>query len=123
MTALQKYKSQKANAIRRNIPFELTFEQWFDIWQKSGKWEQRGKGRGTYVMSRIADKGGYTLGNVFIQSNSQNVIDGNKSRIITDITRKKLSDTHKKICDPNHIKKMHAIRYGHTIKEPLNGEI
>ena len=114
-----KYCNQKSQAKQRGISFELTFEQWNDIWQKSGKWELRGRGRDKYVMSRVADKGGYTLGNVFIQSNLDNVIEGNKNRIVTKETKTKLSNIHKKICTTEHINKMHAARYGHKIKETI----
>jgi hypothetical protein len=114
-----KYLNHKHSAKQRGILFDLTFDQWYDIWQQSGKWDLRGKGKGTYVMSRIGDTGGYTLSNVYIQSNSSNVIEGNKNRIITDETKTKLSNTHKKICDPKHIIKMHAARYGHIIKETI----
>jgi len=76
----RKYQEHKYGAKKRGLPFELTFEEWYDIWQKSGKWELRGQGKNAYVMSRIGDKGGYTLGNVFIQTASQNSIDGNKGR-------------------------------------------
>ena len=118
-----KYLNHKHSAKQRGILFDLTFDQWYDIWQQSGKWDLRGKGKGTYVMSRIGDTGGYTLSNVYIQSNSSNVIEGNKNRIITEETKNKLSITHKKICDPKHIAKMHAIRYGHNQKEIANGKI
>ena len=114
-----KYLNHKHSAKKRGIPFELSFEQWYDIWQQSGKWEQRGRGKDAYVMSRIGDKGGYTLNNVFIQSNSNNVIEGNMNRTITEETKTKLSNTHKKICITAHINKMHAARYGHNIKETI----
>jgi hypothetical protein len=69
----KKYTSHKSSAKFRGIDFKLTFEEWFDIWQKSGHYHERGRGVGSYVMSRIQDKGAYEVGNVFIQSNSDNV--------------------------------------------------
>lgn len=72
-TDRKKYTSHKSSAKFRGIDFKLTFEEWFDIWQKSGHYHERGIGKGSYVMSRIGDKGGYEVGNVFIQSNSDNV--------------------------------------------------
>ena len=68
----KKYTDQKSKAKHRGIDFNLTFEEWWDIWQKSGKWDQRGIHKGQYVMSRIADKGPYALGNVFIQTVGDN---------------------------------------------------
>ena len=70
-----KYQNHKATAKRRNIPFLLTFEQWWNIWQQSGHWSDRGKGQGKYCMSRIGDLGAYEIGNVFIQSSVQNLVD------------------------------------------------
>ena len=57
----KKYDDQKAKAKCRGIEFTLTFEEWWDIWQQSGKWAERGIRKGQYVMSRNADIGGYTL--------------------------------------------------------------
>jgi hypothetical protein len=54
------------NARFRDIPFLLTFEQWWAIWQQSGKWEQRGSRRGQYCMARYGDQGAYEIGNVSI---------------------------------------------------------
>lgn len=70
--AKKAYWTHKYNAIGRDLKMELTFEQWYDIWLQSGHWEQRGRGKGKYCMSRIGDKGNYSLGNVFIQSIEQN---------------------------------------------------
>jgi hypothetical protein len=96
----KKYDDQKAKAKCRGIEFTLTFEEWWDIWQQSGKWAERGIRKGQYVMSRNADIGGYTLGNVKIQT----VGDNNKEAFVThrkppmlgkhhsEETRKKLSD-------------------------------
>jgi hypothetical protein len=72
---LKKYRSQKAKAKQRGIEFTLTFEEWWNIWQQSGKWDQRGIGTSTYVMSRYNDEGPYSVENVFIQSNADNIRD------------------------------------------------
>ena len=70
-----KYSVHKAGAKARQIDFLLTFDEWWDIWQKSGHWDERGRRTGEYVMSRIGDIGPYAIGNVFIQLSSQNVKD------------------------------------------------
>jgi uncharacterized membrane protein len=75
--AKQKYNRQKFNAKPRGIPFLITFEEWCYVWEQSGKWEQRGKGRGKYVMARFGDKGAYEIGNVFIQLHGDNLKDAN----------------------------------------------
>ena len=84
--AKQRYNEQKYRATNRGIQFILTFEQWFDIWQQSGKWEQRGCRKGMYVMSRIGDIGAYEKNNVFIQLHQSNAKDGQLG--------KKLSSDH-----------------------------
>lgn len=66
------YLEQKRNAIcNRNIDFKLTFKEWWDIWQESGKYELRGQGKG-YCMTRIGDTGCYEIGNVEIKTIGQN---------------------------------------------------
>lgn len=68
------FATQKCHATKvRGISFLLTFQQWWDIWQQSGHWEQRGPHVGEYCMSRYGDKGAYEIGNVFIQLSSMNV--------------------------------------------------
>lgn len=67
-----RFVTQKANAQRRDIPWELTFEQWWQLWKESGKWEQRGRTYGCYVMARLNDEGPYALGNVRIILHQKN---------------------------------------------------
>ncbi len=67
-----KYACHKSKAKQRGIEFNLTYEEWWHIWQKSGKWEQRGPNKGQYVMSRYNDIGPYEIGNVFIQPSVEN---------------------------------------------------
>lgn len=67
-----KYIRQRANAKNRAISWELTFEQWWDIWQKSGKWNQRGTGSTEYCMARLHDDGPYTIENVRIRTMRSN---------------------------------------------------
>ena len=72
--AYDKFQQHRAHRLA-DPGFELTFEDWYDLWQKSGHWEERGRGKGQYVMSRVGDKGPYKIGNVFIQTNAQNIKD------------------------------------------------
>ena len=64
----------------RKIAWEFTYESWWEVWESSGKWEQRGRGKGKYVMSRIGDIGPYSPSNVFIQLNELNVSQGVKGK-------------------------------------------
>ena len=66
-TPKRRFQLHRANSKRRGIGFNLTFEEWWDIWQSSGFWHLRGNRKGQYVMSRYQDQGDYEVGNVFIQ--------------------------------------------------------
>lgn len=67
-----RFNRQKANAKQRGVEWQLTFEEWWQIWQESGKWEERGTGEKNYCMSRKHDDGPYAVGNVRIITNKAN---------------------------------------------------
>lgn len=58
------YTQQQKTAAARGIAWRFTFPQWWAVWQESGKWALRGRGKGKYCMSRIGDCGAYEPGNV-----------------------------------------------------------
>lgn len=58
----------------------LTFEEWLNIWEESGKISLRGNRGGQYVMSRYHDKGDYEVGNVHITLFENNIAEGNVTR-------------------------------------------
>jgi uncharacterized protein (DUF433 family) len=66
------FRWQAATARCRGIEWKLKFGEWYAVWMSSGKWEQRGRQTGQYVMSRIRDDGPYELGNVHIQTCNEN---------------------------------------------------
>ena len=68
---MRKYLSHKSGAASRGIPFLFTFEQWWEIWQHSGHWHERGHGKDKYCMARPGDIGPYAVGNVKIVTNSE----------------------------------------------------
>jgi hypothetical protein len=70
--ARNKYSAHKSSAKQRGIPFLLTFEQWWQIWQESGHWEKRGH---PYMMTRLRDEGPYAVENVRIATGAQNAED------------------------------------------------
>lgn len=83
------YSVHKHNANVRGVEFNLTFEQWWSIWQKSGHWDKRGNRAGCYVMCRKGDEGPYAVGNVFIGKFDRNLRDARKkSAVIRKHTRK-----------------------------------
>ena len=59
-------------AKNRDIDWQLTFDEWWNIWEQSGKYEQRGRGAGKYCMSRYNDTGPYAVNNVYIQTIDDN---------------------------------------------------
>lgn len=81
--AEKRYLQQRAQARMRKVPFTITLDEWIKVWEDSGKWEQRGRRKDQYCMSRIGDKGGYELGNVFIQLSNENAREGNLGKIYT----------------------------------------
>lgn len=66
------FNQQRQSAKNRGVVWNLTFAQWFAVWQSSGKLHLRGRGKGHYVMSRVSDAGCYELGNVHIQLATEN---------------------------------------------------
>lgn len=67
-----KFSIQKRKAKQRNIPWLLSFEDWWSIWQESGKWEERGSSSSNFVMCRYKDLGPYSKENVFIATMGEN---------------------------------------------------
>lgn len=64
-----KYKAHKEQAAQRGIPFELTFQEWWELWEPH--WQETLQGK--ICMCRNQDKGGYTLGNVRIDTWQNNI--------------------------------------------------
>lgn len=67
---LKKYNAHKSSAKQRGVEFDLTFDEWRDIWD--GKFQDRGRNVGQLGMLRARDEGGYTLGNVRIGTIKEN---------------------------------------------------
>jgi plasmid maintenance system antidote protein VapI len=57
---------QRQTAMSRGLTWNLKLADWWNIWQESGKWDDRGRGKGKYVMCRFGDVGAYEIGNVYI---------------------------------------------------------
>jgi DNA-binding CsgD family transcriptional regulator len=89
-TPLRAYLNQKYNAKRRGIGWDISLWDWWQVWQRSGKWGQRGRGQG-YVMCRRGDEGPYAVGNVFIAPAADNSSrrKGKKSGLPTGVHQRK----------------------------------
>lgn len=68
----KKFSQHKRTAKLRGIEFNLTFEQWWSIWQESGHYHERGIKGGQYVMGRHGDTGPYDVTNVYICTRGEN---------------------------------------------------
>lgn len=66
------YNSQKQGAKKRGIAWDFTFDTWLDWWAATGKFELRGKHRGSYQMCRQGDTGPYAVNNVYCDTVSEN---------------------------------------------------
>jgi transcriptional regulator with XRE-family HTH domain len=65
--AHQRFREQRMRAGQRHIGWEMTFAEWWAIWQASGKWHLRGRQHaGSAVMARRGDIGPYSASNVYI---------------------------------------------------------
>lgn len=69
-TPYARFKQHRQSAKHRGIDFNLTFEQWWELW--APHWEKRGQGSQQMCMCRKADKGPYEVGNVRIATNKEN---------------------------------------------------
>lgn len=65
-----RYIQQRRSAIARGIGWELTFPQWWAIWQPH--YESRGRRGDAFVMARIQDFGPYATWNVHIVTLAEN---------------------------------------------------
>lgn len=64
-TPIGAFRNQRRNAASRGIEWRITLAEWWDAWERSGHWNERGRGQG-YVMCRFQDNGAYEIGNVYI---------------------------------------------------------
>jgi membrane-bound lytic murein transglycosylase len=81
----KQYSTQRSNAKRRSVEFKLTFQEWLDIWNSSGKLSEKGKFGNNYVMARELDIGAYEVGNVRIIKTYENLAEININRALRTI--------------------------------------
>ena len=63
-----RFVNHKKNARKLGVEFVMSFEEWWTIWEPH--WD--GRGLGKLVMCRTGDEGAYEVGNVRIDSQSNN---------------------------------------------------
>lgn len=66
------YSRQMSNAKQRGIKWLFNFEEWYYMWESSGKWDQRGRKKHQYVMCRYNDEGPYSFYNTRIDTADNN---------------------------------------------------
>lgn len=71
-TPIHAYIQQRSNSRSRDIAWNITINEWWSVWEASGKWGERGVGKDLYVMGRHGDLGSYEIGNVKIITMSEN---------------------------------------------------
>ncbi len=69
------YNKQKNAARTRGIEWLFDYESWLAVWVASGHLNERGRGRGKYVMARFGDVGPYRPDNVEIVLYEKNASD------------------------------------------------
>ena len=65
-----RYIRQRENSNKRGVQFLMTFAEWWEIWQQSGKWGEICQGGA--CMARFNDAGPYQIGNVYITTGQIN---------------------------------------------------
>lgn len=71
--ATRAYTMQRRQSRDRGIEWLFTLETWWAVWDASGRWEQRGRKLGNFVMARKGDVGPYSPDNVYICTCTQNL--------------------------------------------------
>ena len=71
-TPIGQFIQQKNNAAQRGIEWKLTLTSWWEAWERSGYYANRGMRVGEYGMTRKWDCGPYERGNIQIETVTQN---------------------------------------------------
>lgn len=67
---LAAFRQHQAGAARRGVAFNMTFAEWWGIWQ--AYYHLRGPGINGLCMARNGDEGAYEVGNVYLTTNLGN---------------------------------------------------
>ncbi len=72
------WQSHKDNAKRRNIEFDLTFDQFKEFCEEVDLLTKKGKHKRSYTIDRIDNTKGYTIGNIQKLTRKENSSKGTK---------------------------------------------
>lgn len=75
------YSAHKNTSLKRNIPFQLTFDEWYNWWLSNGVDKQISLGRqhrNTLCMCRYNDTGPYSLSNIYCDTMANNSSDARR---------------------------------------------
>lgn len=64
------YTYQRNNALRRGLQWELSRAEWLSLWERSGKWAQRGRGGDKYGLCRIDPRAPFRADNIAVMRNA-----------------------------------------------------
>lgn len=84
--AIKKYNAKKIDAEKRNIKFNLTFNEWYDWWLSNGVDKNKDalpRSKNTLCMCRFGDTGPYSLDNIYCATVSQNSKDLHKNKLLS----------------------------------------
>jgi hypothetical protein len=73
-----RFEQQRTNAGKRGIEWNLTFDQWWSLWEPH--WGRR-DGTGGLIMCRKQEPGPYSVDNVYIGTQSDNMVDFHRNRM------------------------------------------
>lgn len=65
-TWAKSYYMQKRSAPSYGNVWNLSFPDWCNVWEESGKWNARGRGRGKFALARLDSSKPFEIGNVKI---------------------------------------------------------
>ena len=80
------YREQKNSCRLRGIPWELPFEDWWRLWQESGHWNERGRTRDAYCLTRIDYAQPFSVANALITTLAES---GRRLQVATGCCQKR----------------------------------
>lgn len=67
LTPIARFIQHRSNVMKKKIEWSLTLWEWWRVWNESGKYPERGRGKDNYCMARVNDAGVYAVNNVEIR--------------------------------------------------------